>query len=369
MHLTRLTLTAFRNITALDWRVAPRPVVLWGANGSGKTNILEAMSLLSPGRGLAGGNASEWQQHNNPTPWAIAAEVQTPSGFVQLATGRDSEDATNNRRLVRIDGKNTNQAALAAAISLIWLVPTQDNLLASGNSARRKLIDRLVFGFDAAHATRVNRYERAAAERLRLLQDGPATPAWLNALEDDMAQTAVAIAAARALLLDKLTEELTRRASPFPTPNLAWSAGLEAALADKAAVLVEEDLRATLARERGRDGAAGRTLSGLSQSILSVTHHSKNMPAELCSTGEQKALLVRLMLAYAHLLAGWRGAAPLLLLDDLASHLDASRRHALFDELVACGSQFWLTGTEAELFAPLTPHAQFVQIRAGEVVT
>ncbi|NDG04065.1 MAG: DNA replication and repair protein RecF, partial [Alphaproteobacteria bacterium] len=293
--------------------------------------------------------------------WGITAEVQKKSGFMTIATGQDGDDDASSR-VVRVDGKNVSQQALLEKIAVVWLTPDQDRLLADTDSTKRKFIDRLVYGFDPSHATRVNRFERAMAERMRLLRDGPFEPAWLNALEDQMAQGAVAIAAARAQMLAKLNEMMQQHESDFPRPALTLMNETEDAIQHQPALLIEEQMRARYADDRGRDKAAERTHTGPHRCGVNVVHATQHRAAHLCSTGEQKALLIRLMLGYVALLELWRGDAPLLLLDDLASHLDPARRDALFHELRQTRCQFWLTGTDKDTFQSLNPHAQFLRL-------
>ncbi|MEQ1653869.1 MAG: DNA replication/repair protein RecF, partial [Hyphomicrobium sp.] len=303
-------------------------------------------------------------------PWAVVAEINGPGGFTTLATGLDPESTGPPRRLVRIDGKPArSQASLAEHVSLAWITPELDRILAEGQSARRKLLDRLVYGFDPAHAARVTRYEEAMRERARLLRDGPHEPAWLNALEDTMAKSGAAIAAARLQMTAQLNHQLQNVTGAFPAATLRLDGMVEAELQKNPAVVAEDTLRAKFAQQRGQDQQSGTTGIGPHRSDLIVMHRPKNMPIDLCSTGEQKALLITVMLCHAQLLRHWRGVAPLLLLDDIAAHLDETRRAALYDWLRTLGSQFWLSGTEAALFAPLRDQAQFFYIQHGAAHT
>jgi len=343
-----------------------RPVVLVGPNGGGKTNILEAISLLTPGRGLRRAALGDMQARQSDLPWAVVAEIDNPAGFATLATGLDPETSGPARRLVRVDGKPVRgQAALLDHLNLTWITPELDRILAEGQSARRKLLDRLVFGFDPAHAGRVTRYEEAMRERLRLLRDGPHEPAWLNALEDVMATSGTAIAAARAQMVAQLNRQMEQVTGAFPAAELELVGLVEETLRQNPALVTEDVLRARFASARGQDQQSGTTSIGPQRSDLRVIHRPQNMPAELCSTGEQKALLITIMLCHALLLRQWRGVAPLLLLDDIAAHLDSVRREALYDWLMQTGSQFWISGTEAALFAGLHQQAQFFHVHQG----
>jgi len=364
----KITLAQFRNYHDLCLEFRHEPVVLTGPNGSGKTNLLEAISLLVPGRGLRRAALAELQNQNAPEPWAVAADLATPLGTLQIGTGRDPEESDGERRLVHIDGKNVrNQHTLNEHVAMAWITPEMDRILAEGPGTRRKWLDRLVFSFDPAHGGRVHRYEKALRERLRLLREGPADAAWLNALEDEMAQTGVAIAAARKHLLRQLRTAIAETTGEFPQADLALKGMAEEALEDQPALPVEDKMRAALARTRGEDAQSGTCATGPHRSDLAVTHRAKQTPAEFCSTGEQKALVVAIMLAYTRTLTKVRQMAPLLLLDDIAAHLDDVRRIALFEEIRALGVQAWLTGTDPEPFAPFLPFVQHGAVDHGRV--
>jgi DNA replication and repair protein RecF len=366
LAVRRLTLTAFRNYSALRLALTADPVVLTGPNGSGKTNILEALSLLVPGRGLRRARHSDWQNRRDATPWGVAADVDTPMGALKIGTGRDPSGG--DRRAVTLDGRSArSQSVLDETMALAWVTPDLDRVLVDGAAARRKLIDRLTASFDPAHAGRLLRYEKALRERLRLLREGPADAAWLAALENTMAQTGVAIAAARRHLLAELNANSAATSGAFPQADLALIGFAEQALDRAPALDVEESLRAGLHRNRAADAESGACALGPHRSDLAVTHRARACPAELCSTGEQKALLIALMLAYVRALGRARGVTPLLLLDDIAAHLDRARREALFNEINALGAQAWLTGTAPDLFAPFLVQTQHFAIENGTV--
>ncbi len=369
LSVQRISLVAFRNYDDLSPSVDAAPVVLTGANGSGKTNLLEAVSLLVPGRGLRKAALVDLQNHRAHAPWAVATELDTAFGPLQIGTGRDPQPETDSeRRLVHIDGKNMrSQNALAEHVAMTWITPDRVGILAEGPGARRKLLDRLVYSFDPAHGGRVNRYEKSLRERLRLLREGPADAAWLNALEDEMAQTGVAIAAARRHMIRQLRTAIAETSSVFPRADLALKGMAEEALDTHPALPVEDMLRAALARTRGDDAQSGTCSAGTHRSDLAVTHRAKNCPADLCSTGEQKALLIAIMIAYVRTLTAHRHMKPLFLLDDIAAHLDDDRRTALFEEILALGVQAWFTGTDSEAFTALLPHAQHVVLESGVV--
>lgn len=368
LSVTKVTLTNFRNYTDASLRFSPSPVILTGANGSGKTNFLEAISLLVPGRGLKRCSLVDLQKHNAPDPWAVAIELQTPYGPLQIGTGRDPSDSENEKRIVHIDGKIARgQSTMAEHVAMTWVTPDMDRILADGPSARRKLLDRLVYSFDPAHSGRVTRYEKAMRERMRLLREGPHDANWLRALEDEMAQTGVAIAAARRHLLHQLCAAIEETSSVFPQADIGVSGIAEDALESNPALPVEDMLRSALARSRNEDAQSGTTSSGPHRSDLLVMHRAKNCPADLCSTGEQKALMIAIMLAYLRTLMRHRHLTPLFLLDDIAAHLDDTRRSALFEEILGLGVQAWLTGTDREAFTSLLPHAQLFDVEQGNL--
>jgi len=370
LSISQITLAHFRNYQDMRVRCDTAPVILLGANGSGKTNLLEAISLIVPGRGLRRSALADLQNRASPHPWAVAIELRTETGTLKIGTGRDtsvSDDA--ERRLVHIDGRPARgQTELAEYSAMAWITPDMDRLLVESASARRKFLDRLVYSFDPAHGARVQRYEKAMRERLRLLRDGIADAVWLAALEDEMAQTAVAIAAARRHMISRLKTAIASSGDVFPRADIAVRGTAEDMLDDLPALPVEDALRAAFARSRGEDAMDGTCAVGAHRSDLRVVHRLKNCPADLCSTGEQKALLIALMLAYVRLLAEQRHMTPLFLLDDIAAHLDDNRRTSLFEEILDIGAQVWMTGTDHEDFVRLSPHAQIFQVENGMVL-
>jgi DNA replication and repair protein RecF len=371
MWISRLVLTDFRNHARLTLQLDRRPVVLAGPNGAGKTNVLEAVSLLAAGQGLRRAAYADLSRQQGGGGWAVAATVETDVGPVELGTGLDpaKPDAARAGRIVRINGEpQSGSGALAGLVEMAWLVPAMDGLFTGPAGDRRRFLDRLVLGFDAGHATRSGQFERAMRQRNRLLEDGVRDPARFAGLERIMAETGVAIAAARVATVNGIAGVVgTRRErdpdAAFPWSTLALTGMLEAALANSAAVDVEDHYLAALANGRERDRMAGRTLEGPHRSDLIVGHGPKSMPAEASSTGEQKALLTGLVLAHAELLAARRnGVAPILLLDEIAAHLDSRRRAGLFAELLRLGTQAWLTGTDRHPFEALMDDAQFVPV-------
>ena len=377
--LTRLKLSNFRNYGHLELGLEPRPVVLVGENGAGKTNLLEAISLLTPGRGLRGAPYHELARAGGDGGWAIWAELASPLGQVTIGTGQRPTAAIQPagerslRREVRIDGAPARgSGALAAHLDVVWLTPAMDGLFTGPASERRRFLDRLVLCLDTNHRSRLNRFERAMRQRNRLLEDdGGGASTLLDALEQQMAESAVAIAAARLEALERIRASVLARRerapeSPFPWLTLMLEGQIEGWLGEMPALDAEDRYRALLRNERARDRAAGRTLSGPHRSDLVVHHGPKGVPARLSSTGEQKALLINLVLAQAELARRARnGVAPILLLDEIAAHLDKRRRAALFEEVVGLGAQAWMTGTEARAFAPLEGLAHHLRLAAG----
>ncbi len=400
--LARLSLSEFRCYAHVDIETDGRPVVLTGPNGAGKTNLLEAISFLAPGRGLRRAKLSEVDRRgtggkqlaamNGPSTgvnsgtnsgansgastgaWAVAATVMAPGGPRELGTGREpladgtAPEASRERRLVKIDGSLArSQRNLGEIVAVTWLTPQMDGLFRDSAGGRRRFLDRLVYGFDAAHAGRVAAYEQSLRERARLLKAGDAEAAWLESLEDSMARHGIAIAAARRDLVDRLARACAVRVGGFPVAGLTLTGEVDGWLDDGAALRAEERLRAGLAAARRRDAETGGGAIGPHRSDLAVRHVDRDMAAAECSTGEQKALLISIILAHARLIALHRGAAPLLLLDEVAAHLDEIRRDALYDEILALGAQAWLTGTDAAVFAPLGDAAQFLSVREAVI--
>ena len=346
LAVTRLRLTNFRSYAVGELAVSGAPVVLAGPNGAGKTNVLDAISLLSPGRGLRGAKLAEHTRKGpvcDDTLWAVAATVARGDTEHEIGTGMMGGLAS---RQVRLNGAPAQSSAdLGDIVQLIWLTPAMDRLFIESAGGRRRFLDRLVLGFDAGHARAATRYETAMRERARLLKYGPRDPAWLDGLENEMAEAGIAIAQARSQTVEKLSRALAERgeAGAFPAASLS--------LTDELHLSTVEQLRAMLAASRLPDAEAGRTLAGPHTTDLQVRHTGKRAEARDCSTGEQKALLISIMLADARELARAReGLAPILLLDEIAAHLDVVRRTALFEEVHALSAQAWMTGTDLSLF-------------------
>jgi DNA replication and repair protein RecF len=356
--VVRLVLTDFRNYRSARLDLEAGPVVVTGPNGAGKTNLLEAVSFLSPGRGLRHARLGEIDRRDGAsepgaTGWAVAATVETRRGPVSIGTGRigpGRDAAGGERRVIRIDGEPAlGQAALGERLGVLWLTPQMDRLFVEGPAGRRRFLDRLVLGLDPAHATRVAGYEQALRERSRLLRDGPADPAWLAALEEVMAQQGVAVAAGRRDAIERLDRMCAAADGPFPRARLNLVGTIEDWLGTMPALEAEERFKAALVQNRPGDALAGGAALGPHRSDLGVVHGEKGIAAESASTGEQKALLIAILLAHAALQRASRGEPPLLLLDEVAAHLDATRRAALFEALAELESQVSITGSDVAL--------------------
>jgi len=370
--VTRLVLTNFRNYREARLTLGTEPVVLTGPNGAGKTNLLEALSFLAPGRGLRGAKLTEIDRRLGSAReatdlgWAIAAVIATRAGTLRVGTGRDG--AASERRVVRIDGEPArSQVALGERLGVVWLTPLMDRLFLEAPSGRRRFLDRLVFGFDPAHASRVNVYEQALRERSRLLRDGPADPVWLAALEEVMAQQGVAVAAGRRETVQRLDRACAEAEGPFPRARLMLLGTIEGWLDAMPALAAEAEFASALAVNRQSDAQTGGAIIGPHRSDLAVELAEKGIAAEFASTGEQKALLISIVLAHSTLQRAIRGEPPLLLLDEIAAHLDAGRRAALFEALLRLDGQAWLTGTDEALFAPLRQRVQFLSVHDGNL--
>ncbi len=379
--MRRLTLSDFRCYRHQRIETDRRPVVLTGPNGAGKTNVLEALSFLVPGRGLRQARLGDVTRSvpgddgDTNRSWAVAATVETPRGAVDIGTGRDAptEPPRRERRVVRIDGQAARgQAALAEVLNAVWLTPRMDRLFGDAPAARRRFIDRLVFGFDPAHARRVGAFENAQRQRARLLRreraEGAADPEWLAALENTMAAQGIAVAAARRDMATRLNEVGCRPPGPFPGVAIEMTGPLEDWLGLGPALAAEDRMRDSLAAARRHDADSGTTTVGPHKSDVHVRHLNKGLPAERCSTGEQKALLIALVLADVRLQARDHASLPLLLLDEVAAHLDDRHRQALFDEIADLGAQAWLTGTDSHVFQPMGATGQFFRVEDARVM-
>lgn len=350
--LTTLTLSHFRSHKRAEMQLDGRPVAIHGANGAGKTNILEAVSLFSPGRGLRRAGASDMGRRPEALGWKLTGQLQAVNQIYEIDIWSDAGAA----RQVRIDGKSASQIALGKICRVVWLIPAMDRLWIEAAEGRRRFLDRIVLSFDPTHAEASLTYEKSMRERNRLLKEQVRDPAWYRVLESQMAEAGNRVHQARVRALDYLQAAQAEAETAFPT------AELELIQSEGSMPGSEGDLREALAESRFRDLAAGRTLVGPHRSDLIGTYAAKAIAAKDCSTGEQKALLVSLILANARALAQREGAPPMLLLDEVAAHLDADRCAALYDEICGLGAQAWMTGTGPELFSSLGGRAQVLRV-------
>lgn len=359
LYLSALTLSHFRSHKIGRLALDGRPVALFGANGAGKTNVLEAVSLFSPGRGLRRSSAEDMTRRPEALGWKVSGVLQSLHQLHEVEIWSEGGAA----RQVKIDDKPAPQVALGRIARVLWLIPAMDRLWIEGAEGRRRFLDRMTLSFEPGHAEATLAYERAMRERNRLLKDGVRDPAWYGALEAQMAQAGAVIDTNRRAALAHLAVAQKDAATAFPAAELTLTHA-EGDLPES-----EEALRAALADGRPRDMAAGRSLIGPHRADLYGVYQAKNVPAKDCSTGEQKALLVSLILANARALTQDFGAPPLLLLDEVAAHLDPARRAALYDEIAALGAQAWMTATEPELFDALGPRAQYIEVRDTDGVS
>lgn len=362
LAVRRLRLVDFRNHKAAALTLDTRPVVLSGPNGAGKTNLLEAVSLLAPGRGLRRARLAELDRQGGG-PWSLAATITTRDGPVEIKTGREPSSA---RRAVAIEGSTRHGTAeLAQTVAAIWLTPAHDRLFNDSPAARRRFLDRLVLTLEPEHGARLAAYERALRERSLLLRDRLPDADWLRAVERRTAELAIAVAAARLDHVQALGAVLARTQGPFPVPRLAVVGELEGWLAREPALAAEDRLADALARARAQDAATGGAAHGPHRSDLDAVDDATGTPARDCSTGRQKALLLAIVLAEARLRQERVGELPLVLLDEVAAHLDARHREELLTSLTALGAQTWLSGTDASTFASLGRAAQHLHVHDG----
>jgi DNA replication and repair protein RecF len=371
--ITQLTLEDFRNYAGLRLEIESRAIVLTGANGAGKTNLLEAISMLTPGRGLRGATFDELIRHGAPNGWAVAARILAGGTEVSLGTAYDRPPPVaghgrgHGRRTILDAVLQKSSGALARHMRLIWLTPAMDRLFSGPPGDRRRFFDRLATALDPDHNARLTTFEKLMRERNRLLVKGLPDPAWLSSLEHRMAEEAVAIAAARLTTLEALATHMVKDSSlSFPWVSLALDGELELELKERPAVQVEDRYRRRLGDSRSLDRAAGRTLAGPHRSDLKVHHGPKGLEAGACSTGEQKAMLIGMILAHAKAMKNTLGGMlPVLLLDEVVAHLDAERRFGLFRELHGLGAQCWLTGTDRSLFHGMDHRTLFYAVKDG----
>lgn len=370
--VSRLILSEFRSYPRLDLSLAPTALVaLVGENGAGKTNVLEALSLLSPGRGLRRADIAEMAREGGTGGFAMSVELRTSHGAVQLGAGHDPGDGPQGRKFRINRAPAASARGFADYVRMCWLTPAMDGLFAGAPGDRRRFVDRMVLAVDADHGARVASLERALRSRNRLLEDRSTDASWLSATEREVAELSVAVALARKETIERLAAliETTRDSeSPFPWASIAMEGEIDGLVENATSLDAEESFRRVLFESRARDAAAGRTLSGPQASDLVVHHGPKRMAAGQCSTGEQKALLVGLTLAHASLVRAMSGIAPLVLLDEIAAHFDPRRRNALFEKLERLGGQVWMTGADPQSFAELDGRAEILLVSPGRIM-
>ncbi|WP_398476302.1 DNA replication/repair protein RecF [Tardiphaga sp.] len=370
-RIHRLSLTNFRSYRSSSLESSADMVALVGPNGAGKTNCIEAISFLSPGRGLRRATLEDVANNEGDGSWAVSATVEGEVGLATLGTGIDPpiEGASITRRC-RIDREPVGSAtAFGDHLRMVWLTPAMDQLFMGAASERRRFFDRLVLAIDKDHNSRVSALERSLRSRNRLLEQRSSDSHWLDAVERETAELAVAVAAMRGETVTRLAAMLHKRgeASAFPSAIIALDGWMEQALTSEPATAVEDRYRAILRDSRPRDAAAGRTLDGPHLTDLQVIYAPKNMPARDASTGEQKALLIGLILAHATLVAEMTGITPLLLLDEIVAHLDPDRRRSLFGELATLGAQVWMTGADPAAFVDLGAMGELFDVVQGRI--
>ncbi|MDE2601576.1 MAG: DNA replication/repair protein RecF [Bradyrhizobium sp.] len=371
-RIHRLTLTHFRNYRAASLEARGDVVVLVGPNGAGKTNCLEAVSFLSPGRGLRRATLDDVADIQGDGSWAVSAEVEGALGLATLGTGIEAPgtETTGASRRCRIDREPVSSAtAFGDHLRMVWLTPAMDGLFTGAASERRRFFDRLVLAIDSEHSARVAALDRSLRSRNRLLEVRNFDDHWCDAIERETAELAVAVAAMRGQTLTKLAAMLRARGtqSAFPSASIALDGWMENALMSEPATSIEDRYREILRQGRARDAAAGRTLDGPHLTDFQVVYAPKSMPARDASTGEQKALLIGLVLAHANLVAEMTGITPLLLLDEVVAHLDPGRRAALFDELTKLGAQVWMTGADPAAFTDINASGGIFDVEDGRI--
>ena len=371
-RIARLRLSDFRSFAALDCAFGPMLVALCGENGVGKTNLLEALSLLSPGRGMRRASLSDMARLGGTGSFAVVADLEGADAETRLATGSERDPGSQNPvRRSRINGAPVPSSnAFSEHLRIVWMTPALDGLFNGPAGDRRRFVDRLVLAIDPGHAARAAALEQALRQRNRLLEEPRHDAAWLDAVERQIAKLGIAVAFARRETIERLSSLIAAgrdESSLFPYAEIALVGETDDLVATHAAIAAEDAMRRSLRDTRARDRAAGRTLTGPQTSDLAVRHGPKGIEAERASTGEQKALLIGLVMAHAHLVAQMSGIAPLVLLDEVAAHLDPGRREALFAALAKLGGQVFMTGADRALFGDLPQGAKLFRVTPGEV--
>ncbi len=368
-----LQATSYRNYDFLHLNLYPKPIVITGPNGAGKTNILEAISLFSPGvgqgRNLRNAPLSDLGKQGALGPWGVSLKLKTDDGIVDMGTGLESSlEKGEEKRLLRLDGKTLRrQGDLSSYLSMVWLTPAMDGLLVESPEARRRFLDRLASCVDDDHLSRLQRYSSCLRQRSFLLKNSPHQHRWIGTLEETMAREGVAITITRWQMVEWLKNAMAQGKGVFPLADLALTGWLEEAVLSSPALVCEEELRLRLEKGRPGDGETGGAAEGPHRGDLAVSYYEKKLKASQCSTGEQKALLVSIILGFARIQRIRQQGVCLLLLDDIVAHLDQDRRRCLFDEVCHLSLQAWMTGTDEGHFAELQDRAQFLKIEKGQV--
>ena len=367
MHISSLSLSNFRNYILESLGFDARPVVLVGKNGAGKTNILEALSFLTPGRGIRRAVLSGIDKEANAQGWGVIAEISTLDGIVQITTGREA--GASEKRIVKIDGKPAkSHNDLSRYLSMLWLTPAMDGIFTDSDTAKRRFLDRLVFSLDDEHAGRVSRFEHAMRERNKLLEEPSFDDHWAALLEQTMAKEALAISQARLETVRSLNDSMQTSHTSFPKAHITLKGIAEDAIMSGA--MVQDIERAVLEKYRQMrsvDAASGRCTYGLHRCVMHTVFEGRGTPASQCSTGEQKALLLSIILSQARVVKEHKKIAPILLLDEVVAHLDESRRRDLAATLFELGGQAFLTGTDTSLFEAFIPGAQHLFVENGKL--
>ena len=362
LAIRNLALTNYRNHLDLSLSFENTPVVIIGNNGVGKTNILEAISLLSPGKGIRGNSLDQITNHHSKTKqWRVNSIIDSVHGKLELSSFY-SHEKSKKREILINDQRVKNQGELAEIFSIIWLTPLMDQIFIGPKTPRRKFIDKLVYNFDEHHAARVNKYEKLVAERLKILKSNISNNIWLNSVEKQISEIGVAIAVARTDIINYMQNMIDCSDGSFPKAIIKIKGEIEEMVAHKTSLQIEEQYAHDLRESRRKDFLSERTNIGVHRSDLEVYHHEKNTNAKDCSTGEQKALLLTIILAQAASRIKWKSSTPVILLDEVIAHLDQKRRHELFEKLLSMKIQFWLTGTDKETFSELGNKVQFLNI-------
>lgn len=367
--IEKLSLSHFRCYETFSLTIPSQAVVLTGPNGAGKTNLLEAISFLIPGRGLRRARLADVSQQGQEQPWALFAQLKDNQQDIQIGTGIDPDFPESEKRTLRVNGdKVKNHSVLTEWVSIVWLTPQMDRLFLEGPQGRRRFLDRIVYGFDPTHAQRLNRYEKVLRERALLLRQGRTDPYWLGGLEENLINDGIAITVARREVVGQLREVLASQDPMFPRAEISLDGDVERLIEQHTILECEDKLRELMAVSREQDRLTGRTAIGPHRTDMLVTYPEKNQQAALCSTGEQKALLLSIVMASAYLLSIRTDTIPLLLLDEVVAHLDESRRTGLFDAILKLNIQTWLTGTDVSLFKELQGKACFLRLKEASLV-